>query len=58
MKKKAKKHKEAHTQNTKYGMGDHYGTGERAAIGRLRSDTVGFRQPTKKQLGTPPKSLA
>lgn len=55
--KKAKTHKEAHTDNTKYGMGDYYGTGFKAPIGKMRGDSVGIRPVTKKQLNTPPKQV-
>lgn len=54
---KAKKPKFAHTANTKYGMGDHYGTGIKAKLGRVRDDTPGMVKLSKKQLGTPPKSV-
>jgi len=49
--------KQAHTANTAYGMGDHYGTGFKNPIGRMRGDSVGYRPVTKSQLGTPPKSV-
>lgn len=39
------------------GAGDYYGTGVRNPIGRLRGDTMGYKPATKKQLGTPPKSV-
>lgn len=51
-------HSESHTEPTKYGMGDYYGTGFKNKMGRLRSDTPGYRPATKKQLGKAPKSLA
>ena len=37
--------------------GDYYGTGFKAKVGRLRSDTVGYNPVTKKELETPPKSV-
>lgn len=49
---------EAHTAPTRFGMGDHYGTGFKAPVGRMRSNSVGYRPVSKKQLGTPPKGLA
>ena len=55
--KKPGKNKFAHTANTPYGMGDHYGTGIRAKLGRVRSG-VGMVTVSPKQMGTPPKSLA
>jgi hypothetical protein len=58
MKDKKTKYNQAHTDNTKYGMGDYYGTGIRAKVGRLRDDSVGASNLSKKQLKTPPKSLA
>lgn len=54
---KSKKPKTAHTANTKYGMGDYYGTGIKAKLGTVRDDTIGMRKLSKKQLGTPPKSV-
>lgn len=38
-------------------MGDYYGTGFKAKIGQVRSDTVGYRPVSRKQMGTPPRSL-
>lgn len=37
--------------------GDYYGTGVKAKIGTMRSDSVGYRPVNRKQLGTPPKSV-
>lgn len=54
----SKDRRESHVQNTKYGMGDHYGTGERAKIGKLRASTVGFESLTPSKIKEPPKSLA
>lgn len=47
----------AHTENTKYGMGDNYGSGIKAKVGIMR-DGMGMGSLSKKKLGTPPKSLA
>ena len=55
--KKGKPVKQAHTANTKYGMGNNYGTGIRAKLGKVRDDTVGMVKLSKKKLGTPPKSV-
>jgi hypothetical protein len=49
---------ESHTAPTKYGMGDHYGTSLKAPIGKMRSDSVGIRPVSPKQLKTKPKNLA
>jgi hypothetical protein len=58
MKDKKSKYKQAHTDNTKLGMGDYYGTGLTAKIGKMRDGGVGFIDLTKKQMHTPPKNLA
>lgn len=50
--------KNAHTPNTKNGMGDYYGTGIKAKLGRVREDTMGMIAMTPDNLKTPPKSLA
>ena len=67
--KKIKSNKTAHTANTKkgngdwhvshssMGMGDYYGTGIRAKLGRMR-DGMGMVRISKKGLKTPPKSVA
>lgn len=47
-----------HTAHTKYGMGDNYGTGIRAKLGRMRDDSMGMHEVTPKKLKTPPKSVA
>lgn len=54
---KVKKNRFAHTANTPYGMGDHYGTGVKAKLGRMR-EGMGMKILTNHQLGTPPKSVA
>ncbi len=53
---KPKKDRFAHTANTKYGMGDNYGTGIKAKLGKMREGT-GMATLNRKQLGTPPKSV-
>lgn len=55
--KKPGKNRFAHVQNTPYGMGDHYGTGVRAPLGKVRSD-MGTVPLSKKKLKSPPKNLA
>jgi hypothetical protein len=54
----AKKHVEVHTSPSKFGMGDHYGTGIKQKIGRMRADSMGMIAATKKKLNKPPRSLA
>lgn len=56
--KKPGKNKQAHTQNTPYGMGDSYGTGIRAKLGTMREDSMGVIAVNPKQLKKPPKTLA
>ena len=51
------KTKQSHTSQSKMGMGDYYGTGLTAKIGKVR-DVTGFQPMSKKKLKTPPKSLA
>lgn len=51
------KYKQAHTDNTKYGMGDNYGTGIRQKIGKIRDYSPSMVTLNKKQVGTPPKSV-
>jgi hypothetical protein len=53
-----KKNRFAHTANTKYGMGDHYGTGIKQKLGRMRDDSMGMKALTPKKLKKPPKNLA
>jgi hypothetical protein len=37
--------------------GTYYGTGLKAKVGKMRSDSVGYIPVTKKQLAKPPKSV-
>ena len=54
-----KKAKQAHTANTKYGMGDFYGSGLRAKIGKVRDMYMPGANPVApKALKKPPKTLA
>lgn len=48
---------EAHTAPAKFGMGDYYGTGFKNPLGRMRSDSVGYRPVSRGQMETPPKSV-
>lgn len=50
--------KNAHTSNSKYGMGDNYGSGIRQKAGRVREDTMGATPVSKKKLKKAPRSLA
>lgn len=56
--KKQKVHSESHVANTKYGMGDNYGTGIKQKVGRMREDQLSYSDMTPKKLKTPPKSVA
>jgi hypothetical protein len=46
----------AHTAESQKGMGDYYGSGIVAKIGRMRSG-MGYEQLSPKELGTPPRSV-
>ena len=56
--KKVGPNKQAHVADTKYGMGDNYGQGLKAKIGRMRDDSMGMVHLAGKKMKTPPKSLA
>ena len=45
------------TPNESMGMGRYFGTGVKNPMGRMRDDSIGYIPVTKKQLGTPPKSV-
>jgi hypothetical protein len=53
-----KKNRFAHTANTPYGMGDNYGTGIKAKLGRVREDSIGMASTAPKSLKKAPKALA
>lgn len=55
--KKTKLYKTAHTSPSQLGMGDNYGTGFKAKVGRIRSG-MGVNPVSNLKLGKPPKSLA
>lgn len=57
MKNETKKPKFSHTPRSSKGLGDYYGTGIRAKIGKIGRDTMGFHELTPKKLKKPPKSL-
>jgi len=48
----------SHTPKSARGMGDYYGTGIRAKIGKVVYDSMGMHEVTPEKLKTPPKSLA
>ena len=39
-------------------MGDYYGTGIKAKVGKMREDSLGLNSVTPKKLMKPPRSLA
>lgn len=45
-----------HVSNESMGMGDHYGTGTRQPLARMR-DGTGMKQLSKKKLKTPPRTV-
>ena len=56
--KKPGKNRFAHVQNTQFGMGDNYGMGVKNRIGKVRRSYSNQSEMTKRQLKTPPRSLA
>lgn len=58
MKNKSKKtYKFSHTPASSKGLGDYYGTGIRAKLGRMRGDSMGMVTLTSKKLKKPPTSV-
>lgn len=55
--KKVKPLKNSHTANTKFGMGDSYGSGVKNPMGKLR-DGMAVKPLSSKKVKKPPKSLA
>jgi ATP-dependent protease Clp ATPase subunit len=55
--KKPGRNKFAHTADTKFGMGDNYGTGIRQKLGKVIEGS-GMKVITPKKLKKPPRSLA
>ena len=57
--KNPKKSQEAHSSNRKFGMGDYYGTGYKAPLGKMRdTSSPGMNPVPMSKLRKPPKSLA
>lgn len=57
--KKVKGLKQAHTANTKRGMGDAYGSGMKNPIGKIRDVSTSVTTPiSKTKLKKPPKTMA
>jgi hypothetical protein len=48
---------QSHTPKSPKGLGDFYGQGVKAKLGKVRSDTVGMVALDKKQLKVPPKNV-
>jgi len=58
-KKSKPKVKQWHVANTKFGMGDYYGTGIKQSLGRMRdSYTPPVNATPKAKLKKPPRNLA
>ena len=59
MKKPRSKHREAHSANAKFGMGDFYGRAIPAKMGKIRQMYApGTNPAAPKSLKKPPKTLA
>ena len=56
--KKPGKNTFAHVANTKYGMGDNYGSGIKAKVGKIRPGNMGIDYIPETSLNKPPKNLA
>lgn len=48
----------SHTAKTQKGLGDYYGTGFVAKLGRMRDDSMGMQALSESQMKKPPRSLA
>jgi hypothetical protein len=48
----------SHTPRSQKGLGDFYGTGITAKIGKMRDDSMGMQAVTPPKMKKPPKSLA
>jgi hypothetical protein len=55
--KKPGKNRFAHTANTQYGMGDHYGQAVKNPVGKIR-DVFGAAPLAKSKMKNPPRNLA
>jgi len=55
--KKPGKNRFAHTANTKYGMGDNYGSGIKQKMGKVTRG-MGQKPISPSKLGKPPRGLA
>lgn len=48
----------AHTPKSQKGLGDYYGTGIVAKLGKMRDDSMGMQALTPQQMKEKPRSLA
>lgn len=48
----------AHTPRSQKGLGDYYGTGIVAKLGRMRDESMGMQALSTRQMKKPPRSLA
>ena len=48
----------AHTPHSQKGLGDYYGTGIVAKLGKMRDDSMGMQALTPTQMKKAPRSLA
>ena len=55
---KKNKHKESHASSSPYGLGDYYGTGIKAKVGKVVSGGIGIDAIPPEKLKIPPKALA
>jgi hypothetical protein len=52
-----KPYKFSHTAGSQKGLGDYYGTGIVAKLGRMRDESMGMQALSLKQMKKPPKSV-
>lgn len=55
--KKIKALKNSHTSNSKIGMGDHYGSGIKQKVGRMREDNMAIVAKPSRKTKKAPRSL-
>jgi len=48
---------QAHTPKSPKGLGDYYGTGIVAKLGRMRDESMGMQALTSRRMKKPPKSV-
>jgi|HubBroStandDraft_4_1064222.scaffolds.fasta_scaffold31902_7 hypothetical protein len=55
--KKSKNSGDSHVSHTSMGMGDYYGTGIKAKVGKVLEDTIGLNQVPNRKLKIKPRQV-